>query len=73
MNFNYFGIASCSEDLCFTPQGKYVMVIYGTKNCVKTLTPRQAEKWYKERFHRSSWNKVVKEANNWLKDQKKAA
>ncbi len=72
MGLDHFCIASYSEELRFTRQGKYLLLSDGSKNRIKTLAPKQAEKWFKERNHRSSWNKVVKEANNWLKDEKAA-
>jgi hypothetical protein len=57
------------ERLYLTSEGKFKIETHGQD---KTITPRRAENWFKNRFPRRSWNRMSKEAHEWLARQKAA-
>lgn len=70
MGFDDYTMAEYAENLRFTLQGEFKLEIEGQRDYTKTLTPKQAERWLKKRYPRWSWNRIFKNANDWLEHEK---
>lgn len=58
-----FLIGYCSEELVFR-NGKFALSVEGKrKEC--RITPREAERWYKQHCPRYSWKGILKEIQHY--------
>lgn len=60
-----FSMARIEENLMYTEEGEFILLIVGQRSYLKKLTPTQAKAWFKENFPEWSWTEAIKEAEDW--------